>query len=49
MTQLKHLLLQDGYNDPLRFTAALSNGTDLYAFRFAINGASNTFTIRVPS
>jgi predicted glutamine amidotransferase len=29
-------------DEPLRFTAALSNGHDLYAFRFATNDKSNS-------
>jgi glutamine amidotransferase len=31
---------------PLRFTAALSNGRDLYAFRYSANDAANTLYFR---
>jgi glutamine amidotransferase len=42
MSRIKTLLSQGGYNDKLRFTAALSNGSELYAFRYAINDKTNT-------
>ena len=32
--------------DRLRFTAALSNGRDLYAFRYAVNDKANTLYYR---
>jgi glutamine amidotransferase len=32
--------------DRLRFTAALSNGRDLYAFRYAVNDRANTLYYR---
>jgi predicted glutamine amidotransferase len=32
--------------DPLRFTAALTNGRDLYAFRYAAHDAANTLYFR---
>jgi glutamine amidotransferase len=35
-----------GPNEPLRFTAALSNGRDLYAFRYAANDNANTLYYR---
>ena len=31
-----------GVKEPLRFTAALANGRDLYAFRYAANDNANT-------
>ena len=33
-------------NEPLRFTAALANGRDLYAFRYAANDKANTLYYR---
>jgi predicted glutamine amidotransferase len=36
-----------GYHDPLRFTAALADGENLYAFRYAANDAANTLYYRV--
>jgi glutamine amidotransferase len=36
----------DEVKQPLRFTAALSNGRDLYAFRYSINDAANTLYYR---
>jgi glutamine amidotransferase len=35
-----------GYMEPLRFTAALANGTDLYAFRYAANDKANSLYFR---
>ena len=32
--------------EPLRFTAALANGRDLYAFRYAANDNANTLYYR---
>jgi glutamine amidotransferase len=32
--------------EPLRFTAALANGADLYAFRYAANDAANSLYYR---
>lgn len=46
MAQLAQLVDQGGYNEPLRFTAALSNGHDLYAFRYAVNDQSNSLYYR---
>jgi glutamine amidotransferase len=37
----------DGHKEPLRFTAALANGRDLYAFRYAANDNPNTLYYRV--
>jgi glutamine amidotransferase len=31
-----------GYKEPLRFTSALSNGRDLYAFRYSANDKANS-------
>jgi glutamine amidotransferase len=36
----------DGYKEPLRFTAALTNGRDLYAFRYAANDSANSLYYR---
>jgi len=40
------LVRQSGTDEPLRFTAALANGRDLYAFRFSFNGSANTLYLR---
>jgi glutamine amidotransferase len=44
--ELTQLVNGEGYGEPLRFTAALSNGQDLYAFRFAVNDAANSLYYR---
>jgi predicted glutamine amidotransferase len=36
----------NGFSEPLRFTAALANGRDLYAFRYAANDSSNSLYYR---
>ena len=35
-----------GLKEPLRFTAALANGRDLYAFRYAANDSANSLYYR---
>lgn len=40
------LVRQSGTDEPLRFTAALANGHDLYAFRYSFNGSANTLYYR---
>jgi glutamine amidotransferase len=37
---------EDGHRERLRFTSALTNGRDLYAFRFAENDTSNSLYFR---
>jgi predicted glutamine amidotransferase len=37
---------QSGTREPLRFTAALSDGQNLYAFRYGHNGSANTLYYR---
>jgi predicted glutamine amidotransferase len=37
---------EGGYHERLRFTSALTNGTDLYAFRFAENDNANSLYFR---
>jgi predicted glutamine amidotransferase len=37
---------EDGHREKLRFTAALANGQDLFAFRFAANDDANTLYFR---
>jgi len=46
LTRLTALLDQTEPADRLRFTAALSNGQDLYAFRYAVNDQANTLYYR---
>src|SRR4051794_8644742 len=45
LRRLTHLM-NEGTRDPLRFTAALANGHDLYAFRYAVNDHANTLYYR---
>ena len=44
--KLANLADQNEPGDRLRFTAALSNGHDLYAFRYSINDCANTLYYR---
>jgi len=44
--QLCELVNEDGHREHLRFTAALANGRDLFAFRFAENDTANTLYFR---
>jgi len=44
--KLANLANQNEPGDRLRFTAALSNGHDLYAFRYSINDCANTLYYR---
>jgi glutamine amidotransferase len=43
---LRRLVNEDGLRERLRFTSALSNGHDLYAFRFAENDSANSLYFR---
>ena len=43
---LSQLVSRNGATDKLRITAALANGRDLYAFRYAVNDAANTLYYR---
>jgi glutamine amidotransferase len=40
------MLGEGGHKVSMRFTAALANGRDLYAFRYAVNDAANTLYFR---
>jgi glutamine amidotransferase len=46
LTKLTELVSVSGTSEALRFTAALSDGTSLYAFRFAFGGSANTLYYR---
>ena len=46
LARLTDMVSLDGTKEPLRFTAALSNGRDLYAFRYAANDNANTLYYR---
>ena len=46
LATLTELVSTDGYREPLRFTAALANGRDLYAFRYAANDNANSLYYR---
>src|SRR5215212_10042817 len=43
---LRNLVSEDGLHERMRFTVALANGRDLYAFRFAENDTANTLYYR---
>jgi glutamine amidotransferase len=44
--QLCSLVNEDGHRERMRFTAALANGRDLFAFRFAENDIANSLYFR---
>ena len=46
LARLTDLVNHDGLKEPLRFTAALANGRDLYAFRYAANDNANSLYYR---
>ena len=46
LTALTELVSTSGTAEPLRFTAALADGKNLYAFRFAYGGSANTLYYR---
>ena len=46
LATLTDMVSSDGHKEPLRFTAALANGRDLYAFRYSANDNANTLYYR---
>jgi glutamine amidotransferase len=46
MATLTDMVRAGGREEPLRFTAAMANGRDLYAFRYAANDNANTLYYR---
>lgn len=46
LERLTDIVNADGHHEPLRFTAALSDGDSLYAFRYAANDKANTLYYR---
>jgi predicted glutamine amidotransferase len=46
LARLTEMVRQSGTREPLRFTAALSDGESLYAFRYVHNGSANTLYYR---
>jgi glutamine amidotransferase len=46
LTTLTELVSTSGTTEPLRFTAALADGQNLYAFRYAYGGSANTLYYR---
>jgi glutamine amidotransferase len=46
LATLTDMVSAGDYKEPLRFTSALSNGQDLYAFRYAANDNANTLYYR---
>ena len=46
LATLTELVSTSGTSEPLRFTAAMSNGRDLYAYRYAYGASANTLYYR---
>jgi glutamine amidotransferase len=46
LQKITAMMANNGSTDSLRFTSALANGRDLYAFRYAVNDAANTLYYR---
>jgi glutamine amidotransferase len=46
LARLTEMVGAGGLSEPLRFTAALANGRDLFAFRYAANDNANTLYYR---
>jgi glutamine amidotransferase len=46
MEQITAMVSSDGMKEPLRYTTAMSDGRDLYAFRYAANDNANTLYYR---
>ncbi len=46
LARLTQLVNENGASDRLRFTAALTDGHDLFAFRYAVNDRANTLYYR---
>ena len=46
LATLTDMVTTSGLKEPLRFTAALANGRDLYAFRYSANDTANTLYYR---
>src|SRR4051812_36559769 len=46
LARITDMVRASGTQEPLRFTAALSDGRDLYAFRYVYNGNANTLYYR---
>jgi glutamine amidotransferase len=46
LATLTDMVTTKDYREPLRFTAALTNGRDLYAFRYSANDNSNSLYYR---
>jgi glutamine amidotransferase len=46
LATITDMVSSKGYREPLRFTSALSNGRDLYAFRYSANDTSNSLYYR---
>ncbi|MCC6777940.1 MAG: class II glutamine amidotransferase [Hyphomicrobiales bacterium] len=46
LTRLAEMVTETASREPLRFTSALTNGRDLYAFRYAANDNANTLYYR---
>ena len=49
LSTLTEMMEANGLKEPLRFTAALADGRDLYAFRYAANDEANTLYYREDS
>ena len=49
LAALTDMVSSGPHKEPLRFTAALTNGRDLYAFRYAANDKANSLYYRNPA
>jgi glutamine amidotransferase len=49
LARITEFVNEGGIRDPIRFTASLSNGRDLYAFRYAANDEANSLYYRTSS
>lgn len=47
LAALTEMVSNEAHVEPLRFTSAMADGNDLYAFRYAANDAANTLYYRV--
>jgi glutamine amidotransferase len=46
LATITDMVSSKGYREPLRFTSALANGRDLYAFRYSANDTANSLYYR---
>jgi glutamine amidotransferase len=46
LAKITDIVSRDGHSEPLRFTSALADGKNLYAFRYSANDKANTLYFR---